>query len=390
MTIFQKCKKKSLDNSAALLYNMYCVWQERSTTMKKNKKKSNKFNLIICAIAFIVMVVYLLFVDKPENILNALRKINPLMLAAAVLLIGGYWLCESLTIHTIIKPLHPTAKFRHSWLDTIIGQYFNCITPCASGGQPMQAYYFVQFGIPLGVGLTALLSRFIVYQFVLTASSAFTLIAGYNQFGEDLSHKGLMPFVFIGFIINFGVMFFLIAIAFWKRPTEKVTNWVVTLMAKLKITKHPLKRRLYFIREINKFHKNFMFLKKNVPVILKACFFTVLQTVMQLSISYVLYLGFGLDTSNYLQIISYQAYSNMISSFIPLPGAMGAAELGYSGFFKDIFGGYTGVSTMLWRIITFYLPIIVGIAHMLSLRNMGYKEPTTEELEISISSDQDN
>lgn len=358
--------------------------------MKTKKKKSNKFNLIICGIAFIVMVVYLLFVDKPENILNALRKINPLMLAAAVLLMGGYWLCESFTIHTIIKPLHPTARFRHSWLDTIIGQYFNCITPCASGGQPMQAYYFVQFGIPLGVGLTALLSRFIVYQFVLTASSAFTLIAGYNQFGDDLSHKGLMPFVFIGFIINFGVMFFLIAIAFWKSPTEKVVNWLVTLMAKLKITKHPLKRRLYFIREINKFHKNFMFLKKNVPVILKACFFTVLQTIMQLSISYVLYLGFGLDTSNYLQIISYQAYSNMISSFIPLPGAIGAAELGYSGFFKDIFGGYTGVSTMLWRIITFYLPIIVGIAHLLPLKNKGYKEPTAEELEISISSSQDN
>ncbi len=156
-------------------------------------------------------------------------------------------------------------------------------------------------------------------------------------------------------------------------------------MAKLKLTKHPLKRRLYFIREINKFHKNFVFLKKNVPIILKACFFTLLQTIMQLSISYVLYLGFGLNTSNYLQVIAYQAYANMISSFIPLPGAMGAAELGYSGFFKDIFGSYTGVSTMLWRIITFYLPIIVGIAHLLPLKNMGYKEPTPEELEQNIN-----
>ncbi len=358
--------------------------------MKQSKKKNNKFNLIICAIAFIVMLVYLLFVDKPENILNALRKINPLMLAAAVLLMGGYWLCESLTIHMIVKPLHPSAKFRFSWLDTIIGQYFNCITPCASGGQPMQAYYFVQFGVPLGVGLTALISRFIVYQFVLTASSIFMLAAGYNQFGDDLSRKGLMPFVFIGFIINSVVMIFLIGIAFWKSGTEKVVNWLVTLMAKLKLTKHPLKRRLYFIREINKFHKNFVFLKKNVPIILKACLFTLLQTVMQLSISYVLYLGFGLNTSNYLQVIAYQAYANMISSFIPLPGAMGAAELGYSGFFKDIFGSYTGVSTMLWRIITFYLPIIVGIAHLLPLKNKGYKEPTAEELQISISGGQNN
>lgn len=358
------------------------MWQKRSNIMEKTKKKhSNKLNLIVCGIAFIVMIVYLLFVDKPENILNALKKINPLMLAAAVLLMAGYWFCESLTVHMIIKPLHPAAKFRHSWIDTIIGQYFNCITPCASGGQPMQAYYFVQFGVPLGVGLTALLSRFIVYQFVLTAVSAFTLIAGYNQFSADLSSKGLMPFVFIGFIINSVVMIFLIGIAFWKSGTEKAVNLLVTVMAKLKLTKHPLKRRLYFIREINKFHKNFVFLKKNIPIILKAVFFTLLQTIMQLSISYVLYLGFDLDTSNYLQVISYQAFANMISSFIPLPGAMGAAELGYSGFFKDIFGSYTGVSTMLWRIITFYLPIIVGIAHLLPLKNKGYKEPDAEDLE---------
>lgn len=350
----------------------------------KPKKKSSKFNLIICAVAFVVMLVYLLFVDKPENILGALRKINPLMLAGAFLLMAGYWFFEAVTIHTIIKPLFPNTKFRYAWLDTIIGQYFNCITPCASGGQPMQAYYFVQFGVPLGVGLTALLSRFIVYQFVLTAASVFTLAVGYGQFGDDLSKKGLMPFVLIGFIINCGVMIFLIGIAFWKSGTEKVVNWLVSLMAKLRITKHPLKRRLYFIREINKFHKNFVFLRKNIPIILKACLFTVIQTIMLLSISYVLYLGFGLNTSGYLQIISYQAYANMISSFVPLPGAMGAAELGYSGFFKDIFGSYTGVSMMLWRIITFYLPIIVGIAHLLPLKSKGYKEPTAEELQNSM------
>lgn len=357
------------------------MWQKRGNNMEKTKKKSNKFNLIICAVAFIVMIVYLLFVDKPENILNALKKISPLMLAAAVLLIVGYWFFESMTVHTIVKVLYPPAKFRHSWTDTIIGQYFNCITPCASGGQPMQAYYFVQFGIPLSAGLTALLSRFIVYQFVLTICSAFTLIAGFSQFGDDLSQKGLMPFVFIGFIVNLGVIIFLFGVALWRNGTLKLANWLITILTKMHIVKHPLKRRLYFTREVNKFHKNFMFLRKNVWVIVKSCFFTLIQIVMQLSISYAIYRGFGLNTASYLQIISYQAYVQLISSFIPLPGAMGAAELGYSGFFKDIFGSYTGVSTLLWRIVTFYLPIIVGIVHMLTLKSKGYREPDAEDLE---------
>lgn len=349
--------------------------------MEKSKKKNSKFNLIICAAAFVIMIVYLLFVDKPENILNALKKVSPLMLAAAMLLMVGYWFFESVTIHSIVKVLYPPVKLRHCWTDTIIGQYFNCITPFASGGQPMQAYYFVQFGVPLSAGLTALLSRFIVYQFVLTVVSAFTLVTGFSQFGDDLAQKGLMPFVFIGFLVNLGVIIFLFGVALWKNGTLKLANALITLLTKMHIVKHPLKRRLYFTREVNKFHKNFMFLRKNVWLIIKSCLFTLIQLIMQLSISYALYRGFGLNEASYLQIISYQAYVQMISAFIPLPGAMGAAELGYSGFFKDIFGQYTGVSTLLWRIDTFYLPIIVGIVHLLTLKKNGYKEPDAEDLE---------
>lgn len=349
-------------------------------TNKPKKKKSNKLNLIICGIAFIVMIVYLLFVDKLENVLNALRNINPIFLIVCILFMVGYWLCESATIHAILKPLHPKAKFRDTWLDTIIGQYFNCITPCASGGQPMQAYYFVQFGVPLGAGLTALLSRFIVYQFVLTVYSVFTLAVGFNQFGDDLSAKGLMPFVLIGFVINTAVIVFLLSIALWKNGTVKAANGIITLLTKMHIVKNPMHWRLYFTREVNKFHENFKFLKKNVWVIVKSCFFTFIQLTLYLSISYVLYRGFGQEGESLLKIISYQAYVLMISSFIPLPGAMGAAELGYAGFFKDMFGSYTGVSTMLWRIFTFYLPILVGMGFMLTLKNKGIDEPTDLEM----------
>lgn len=346
----------------------------------KKKKKSNKLNLIICAIAFVVMIFYLIFVDKIENVVNALQKINPLFIVMCVIFMVGYWLCEAATVQVVLKSLHPKMRFWHTWLDTIIGQYFNCITPCASGGQPMQAYYLVKFGVPLGSAMTGLLSRFIVYQFVLTVYSIFTLVAGLSEFGDDLKQKGLMPFVLIGFIINTAVIVFLLAVALWKKGTLKFANFIITIGAKIKLVKHPLRVRLYITREVNKFYNNFKFLKTNVKIILKACFFTFIQLLLFLSISYVLYLGFGLNKASFLQIMSYQAYVLMISSFIPLPGAMGAAELGYAGFFGDIFGAYTGVSTMLWRIFTFYLPILVGLGFTMTMRDKGIEEPTESEL----------
>ncbi len=60
---------------------------------------------------------------------------------------------------------------------------------------------------------------------------------------------------------------------------------------------------------------------------------------------------------------------------------MGAAELGYSGFFRDMFGAYTGVSTMLWRIFTFYLPILVGMGFMLTLKNKGIEAPDKVDMD---------
>lgn len=350
----------------------------------QKKKHGNKLNLIICGIAFVVMLVYLFVFDKPENIIQALQSLNPVFIIICILFMVGYWLSEAATVHVILKGLHPKVRFRDTFSNTVIGQYFNCITPAASGGQPMQAYYFVKMGVPLGAGLTALLSRFIVYQFVLTVYSIFTLAIGFGQFGEDLSAKGLMPFVFIGFGINTIVIIFLLGIALWKNGTVKAMNAIISLLAKIKVLKNPMKQRIYFTREINKFHENFKFLKKNVWIIVKSCFFTFLQLTLYLSISYVLYRGFGLDKTSLLQIISYQAFVLMISSFVPLPGAMGAAELGYSGFFKDIFGSYISVSMMLWRILTFYLPILVGMGFMLTLKRKGIDEPTELEAKEKI------
>ena len=49
-----------------------------------------------------------------------------------------------------------------------------------------------------------------------------------------------------------------------------------------------------------------------------------------------------------------------------MPGALGAAEGSYTLFFSNIFIGsdgtkYVGISTFIWRFLTFYLPIIAGL-----------------------------
>ena len=58
----------------------------------KKKKISKKANLIICAVAFIIMIVYLVFVDSIDNVVAALSKIcNCLLLVYRVLVHVFQW-----------------------------------------------------------------------------------------------------------------------------------------------------------------------------------------------------------------------------------------------------------------------------------------------------------
>ncbi len=334
------------------------------------KKKTNKIYLIICGIAFIVMV-FVLMSEGIDNILNALAQLNPMFLLLAVGCMVVYWLGEGIGLHLAAKSLDPKVTFRTTMLVTMIGQYFNCITPFASGGQPMQAYTYYKRGLPLSSALTALLSRFIVYQFTLTLYSVVFLIFKLPMFTEgDL--KPLTFLVIAGFIINTFVIIMLFMLAFFRAPTNKLVHGVIVLLGKIHILKHPEDVRESVDKELSQYYENFTFIKSRPVMVLKMFLATVIQLLVYFSITYVIYIGFGMRETDFFTIIACQAFVLMISGFVPLPGAMGAAEGSYAAFFKPIFGDYyTGVSTFIWRFLTFYLPILIGIIINLRMAKSG-------------------
>lgn len=339
------------------------------------KKKSNKLNLIICGFAFIIMIVYMFFIDDSSKILGAIQKMNPFFLLIAALFMLVYWLLEAIALHIVTKTIHDKIKFKQTFVVSTIGQYFNCITPFASGGQPIQAVYLVKYGVPLGSGMTALLSKFISYQFVLTIYSAVLLILRFTYFTSELG--ALMALVIIGFIVNAVVILLLFMLAFFRTPSTKIAHFIVRLLHKIRIIKD-LDEKLEFIdHEMDMYYENFIFIKSKPAVILKMCLATFVQLTFYFSITFVIYLGLGLGgglapadaVSNFLTIISCQAFVLMISSFVPLPGAMGAAEGSYLAFFTGIFGDTVTFSTFVWRFLTFYFPIIVGLIITLAVGN---------------------
>lgn len=340
--------------------------------------RSKRINLIICGIAFIIMICFLFFVDDPKEIWSAICSANPLYMLLTVVCMLIYWFLEAVILHSVAREVHPKQKFKNSLSISMIGQYFNCITPFASGGQPIQAYYLMKFGVPLGSALTALLSKFIVYQAMLTVYSAIILIFKL-QYVLD-TNPLMMPLVIIGFIVNTAVIAGLLMLAFFRKPTVKIAHFAIRLLGKIHIIKDVDAKLKFVDDEMEMYYKNFQFLKKRPLLIIKMCLYTIVQLTVYFSISFVIYLAFGLKGTDYITIISCQAFILMISAFVPLPGALGAAEGSYVLFFKGIFGDYVNLSTVIWRFLTFYMAIIVGMIFSILVNKKGSFAPSEENV----------
>lgn len=124
---------------------------------------------------FVVMAIWLCTQYTPQRLWELFCSVRLRWLVGAAGLMVVYWVLESTELHLALKRFSPQQAPCDTFRATMIGQFFNCITPFASGGQPMQALYLMKKGVALSFASCSLLIKFIVYQFVLTLYSAVTL-----------------------------------------------------------------------------------------------------------------------------------------------------------------------------------------------------------------------
>jgi len=186
-----------------------------------------KLNIIIILLSALILVVCVFVVDNPKNLFNALTTAKPLWLICAFLCIACSWICEGAQLKFIANGIKSKLSFLNCIRNTMIGQLFNCITPFATGGQPMQIYHLTKNKVTLGEASCILLARFAVYQFALTAWSFIAVISKFYFFSDKISGFGYISF--IGFTINTVVFIILLCVAFFPIFTRKAANILIKL-----------------------------------------------------------------------------------------------------------------------------------------------------------------
>ena len=346
-----------------------------------------KINIAFVSASIIALIAYVVLVDGVDNILTVWRMANKWWLLCGVVAMLVYWLFEAGILHDITKSYHPMQRFRQTLRTSMIGQLFNCITPFASGGQPLQAYDMVKCGVPIGVATCSLLIKFIVYQTALTLASIVVLIFKFSEFSKEVS--GFIYLVFIGFLVNFAVLAFLFCIGFFKKFTIKIVCGFIKFLGKLRIFKHVDQKLEHALVEIDEFYDGFQKIRHNKKMFVLNVLASVAQVVIYSAIPYLIYLSFDGTGYGFFDVVAAQIFVAMITAFVPLPGAIGGAEISFYMFFQIFFpSNQLNMAILLWRLLTFYFPIVMGLLFYMRSRTPGEKQPEEDELCLEKSNEQ--
>lgn len=332
-------------------------------TKKKRISGKTIFNIIVFSLCGF-MVLYFCFSEGGlVELISSSQHINIfwLMLAISAHLLNI--VIDAVILHRFLALSSNGIKITHSIKAALAGQFFCAVTPSSTGGQPMQVMILSHYGVDAGKSTSALVQKFLVWQFTLTGYTIAVVLLRFNFFAERLS-----PFLWvmsaIGFLVQAAMIFVLILVSFSHKLTFRLIRWLCRLGHKMKLVKSPEKTLRNIERQLVYFHKSNKELSSHKGFLAVNYILTIIQMTAIYIVPYCVYRALVPESSmnvGVFDIISAQSFVNMVSSLVPLPGASGAAELSFAGFFSGIFDETTMKSAILiWRTITYYGTIFIS------------------------------
>ena len=326
--------------------------------MKKNFKRDS-------IILFLVTVVVLVFVLKDDfpNIINALKNANLLYIALALLCFFLGLLFEAKAYQEIIEEYNHKYTLLKAYRMLLITKFFNGITPFSSGGQPMQIYMLKKDGLRLTKATNIIVQNFIIYQAALVMFGIFAVVI--NHFLKFFTKVALLKnLVTIGFIINTLVMLGLIVISFSNKFNHFILNKVINILSKIKIVKNKEATLEKWNEKVDDFYEGTEYLKKNKWLCVRTVGYNLVYLALIYLMPYFVILAINngpIDGVTPLKCMASSAYVLIMGAFVPIPGASGGIEYGYYRFFGNfIKGSLLKASLIIWRTISYYLPMIIG------------------------------
>lgn len=320
-------------------------------------KRGQIFNVL-----FLVLVIGLTFYgvfqgQDLDTLLGQLSRANPLWLVAGVVCIILFIYGESFIIRYLLKLVKIKAGSFTCFLYSCVGFFFSCITPSASGGQPMQVYYMKKNNIPIPTSTVLLMIVTITYKLVLVMIGLFLMVFRHDFVVGYLGD--VIGVFYLGMALNVICIVAMMILVF----NQNLAKWIIMkgykILERIHIFKSKPEREEKLSASMDSYRETAKFLKghkKNVAYVL---LITVLQRMAMFLVTYFTYLALGLHGASVYDIVLLQAVISVAVDMLPLPGGMGISETLFLVMFVPIFGNeYILAGLIISRGLGYYTQLL--------------------------------
>lgn len=326
--------------------------------MKGKSGRKAPWGILYIAATVVAVVLFGIFNREFGNVFYTLTHLTPGYLTVAVVVSVVFFFFEAGVIRLLMGSQGIPMGWGSGLKISLIGIYYSYITPSSTGGQPMQAAYLRRDKIPVGLSSAVLIMKFFCYQcaFVLCTGVFFLLF--YGKISRE--NPSIIPFIILGLIINGGSILFFGSL--FCRPVLglvcRFAKWLAGRFQKLAKRFNALEAIDQFEADFDSYTDDF---KEKKKAVLWGILLSVPQFILQMSVLYFVYRSFGYTGAGYLEIVAIQSLLQVSVSFMPMPGASGAQEIGFSNFLRPYFvNNDLYAAVMVWRFFTYYLVVIAG------------------------------
>ena len=265
---------------------------------------------------------------------------------------------ESIIIWYMMKSYGTQLKKRTCFLFSSVGFFFSCITPSASGGQPMQIYYMKKERIPIPVSTVVLMIVTITYKLVLVVIGIGILI-----FGQGFLHRyldGILPVYYLGLGLNVFCVIFMTVLVFHPVLARVILRKGMQILERFHLMK-PKKERVEKLElSMDTYRGTAEYLKEHLGVILIVFGITFVQRMALFAATWFVYLAFGLSGTSFFDVVFLQAVISVSVDMLPLPGGMGISETLFLHIFRPVFGSLLLPGMVLSRGLGYYGELLIS------------------------------
>lgn len=354
--------------------------------MKKLSKKKIIINIIVVAIILGIVLFLTLNFSDMKQIRQTIYSMQVKYALIALLLIVLSSMFSGLSATILVYDKNPKIGFSNAFLINNTENFFNGITPFASGSQPFQAYYYMKKGVDGDDTTSVLLSNTIIYSILLTIASTISILVGYKDLSSVLTNR--MYVVYIGWMFNLLFTIGILMLVYVKSFYKLVIS-IFKILSRIKVLKNRMDRLIEKTPEfVFSYQESVKLLFKKPKIFIPAVLSKLLSIIFFHIVTFMLAkaLNFGVTYRDFTYIFTASIVATSLMAWFPLPGASGGTEGSLFVLFKnysinnvELTNSQVATYLIFIRLFTYYIAMFYGFIVLLIFIAFEFKNHRKHE-----------